>query len=134
MTSATDNRTTDLLPCPFCGGEAHIRKYCDECSVEINFKCQHDKTPNAICSLGEKMFWIEHDCAGIDGENWGTIGTDCYASAHEAIAAWNSRAERTCEIVYKGDLWWECKSCGEQMRTIKNNPNYCPNCGAKVVG
>ena len=85
MTSET------LKSCPFCGGEAHIEKYCDECSVEINFECRYDKEPNAICSLGEKVFWVEHDCTGIDGENWGTIGTGCYASAAEAIAAWNAR-------------------------------------------
>ena len=26
MTSATDNRTTELLPCPFCGGEATVER------------------------------------------------------------------------------------------------------------
>ena len=39
----TDNRTTELLPCPFCGGEASKRLfygarygvYCDECDARV---------------------------------------------------------------------------------------------------
>ena len=88
---------TELLPCPFCGGEAVIRKYCDTCLEEIDFKCAHDISPDAICQSGEQVFWIEHDCPGIDEEGWGVLSTGCYASAREAIEAWNTRSVGTCE-------------------------------------
>ena len=44
----------------------------------------------------------------------------------EAIAAWNSRAERTCRNEHG-----HCSVCGAVMY---DEPNYCPECGAKVVG
>lgn len=47
----------------------------------------------------------------------------------DAIAAWNTRVERTCE---RGDEFWECSECGEHG--LRSGWNYCPNCGAKVVG
>ena len=71
----------------------------------------------------------------------------------QAIAATlgNSRAERTCKMqpspftdwaglnmrIVAG---WYCENCGEcclTETTIDDDhptPNYCPNCGAKVVG
>ena len=41
----------------------------------------------------------------------------------EAMAAWNTRTERTCECGWHGfiDGWGY------------DQPNYCPNCGARVV-
>lgn len=57
----------------------------------------------------------------------------------EAIAAWNSRAERTCECVAeyaespidgKKIVLHRCSACHELMRP---HMRYCPNCGAKVV-
>ena len=55
----------------------------------------------------------------------------------EAIAAWNSRAERTCYIEgsYYDELMDECYtqlSCDHETREYE--PNYCPTCGARVVG
>lgn len=49
---------------------------------------------------------------------------------------WNSRAERTCENVWDveqtGRLRFKCSDCGAVSLEI--TPNYCPDCGAKVVG
>ena len=28
---------------------------------------------------------------------------------------------------------WRCSNCGESYDTEMGKPNYCPNCGAKVV-
>lgn len=46
-----------------------------------------------------------------------------FKSRAAAIDAWNTRAERTCRCGWHGfiDGWGYDK------------PNYCPNCGAKVV-
>lgn len=70
----------------------------------------------------------------------------------KAIEAWNTRAERTCEIArvetgepaeYDCDeVLWHCASCHEEVAIYAYNedgdiwadkPAFCPNCGAKVV-
>lgn len=78
---------------------------------------------------------------------------DVYDTEAEAIDAWNTRAERTC----KPHGEWERVSqtqeirhiycdCGEYLGMDRRNslpfgieckadmPNYCPQCGAKVIG
>lgn len=61
----TDNRTTELLPCPFCGGEA--------------------ETLTAESMYGGYLFGIMcNDCRSRG---------DVYTTEAEAIAAWNSRAD-----------------------------------------
>lgn len=82
---------TELLPCPFCGGEAKVGKYCDMCSAQINFKCEKDTSPNAWCLIGERVFWVEHKCSVMNPDADGEISTACYASAIEAITDWNTR-------------------------------------------
>jgi hypothetical protein len=81
---------TTLALCPFCGGEAHIEKYCDMCSTEIDFKCARDKSPDAICAIGEEVFWVEHKCELLSNDEELHVG--CFTSAREAIDAWNARA------------------------------------------
>lgn len=118
----------ELKPCPFCGGEAYLRDF------GAGF--------HRVCC------W-NRDCAM-------TCETPMRTSAEKAITDWNTRAERTCK---NANEEWEktsfahaatsfcCSECGahyvdcesyyaalagadeEQIRT-----NYCPNCGAKVVG
>ena len=64
--------------------------------------------------------------AGISGNG--------FTTAAEAIAAWNTRAERTCK---NGDdhktVWFICSVCGYTQK-LSHTRSYCPNCGAKVVG
>ena len=61
--------------------------------------------------------------------------------AWESIKAWNSRAERTCKQEERGwgtegdhaRVWLTCgHDC--MVPTVQDLPNYCPNCGCKVVG
>ena len=75
----TDNRTTELLPCPFCGGEAEVIEadygmfptgyavYCRTCCTKIGVTGR----------LGESYEW-----------------TPIYDIESEAVGAWNARAER----------------------------------------
>lgn len=47
------------------------------------------------------------------------------------VAAWNRRAERTCCMVDNGCEFC-CSECDWHCG-YDDEPNYCPNCGAKVV-
>ena len=96
----------ELKPCPFCGGEAQI-----------------------VSKPYEPKFCVGCDddtCLGFSGLGW------LYDSGQEAAEAWNLRAERTCrwELV-EGTLF--ATECGEAFHRVVPD-NYCPNCGAKVLG
>lgn len=67
--------------------------------------------------------------------------TAYYFSEVEAIAAWNTRAERTCQQVdvtvkYQPYVthMTACSLCGETLAVEEYPaPNYCSKCGARVV-
>lgn len=105
--------TTELKPCPFCGGEAQVG-WTDFDSGVIFVGCE---TCGMYCEP-----------------------KDCYANEQKAIEAWNTRAKRTCHMTYNeewsGDEYYPtqaytCSRCG--WITEMGVPRYCPSCGAKVV-
>ena len=106
---------TTLLPCPFCGGEAqmHFHRY-----------------------LGP---WYSVSAVHADRCPMDMKYPRSYATEAEAIAAWNTRAERTCEVVRSRfedlvDEWCFELSCGHSAWTSDSEPpSYCPECGAKVI-
>ena len=100
---------TELLPCPFCGGEAELHPTYDMDTNEVD----------------GWFVWCNNDACECKPE------TNQHFTEAEAIAAWNSRAERTCRDVAIEGEWFECSKCGCVKQLI--HPNYCPNCGAKVV-
>lgn len=64
-------------------------------------------------------------------------------SKEEANEAWNTRTERTCNLIEqwtdKGTafgtdefLGYKCSECGYDL--IDTHDKYCSECGAKVVG
>ena len=123
----------NLLTCPFCGGEAAM---------------QH------VSQLWEPKdnYWAACKCCYMSGKT--------YRTESEAIAAWNTRyhsefektvikawkeiqdyTERTCKEYGSVRVWQSCNvwshelSCGHEVDTLDNEPpNYCPSCGAKVIG
>lgn len=99
---------TELLPCPFCGGEADLIDMSDAYEAE---------------------YWVAHQCpSGASAETYS------YETAAEAIAAWNNRAERTCRIVEYADApILVCSECGA-VQPDDYAVYYCWSCGAKVVG
>ena len=114
----SDNRTTELLPCPFCGG--------------VNVKTSFKDTLGGDFRRGVY-------CADCRGGIYPYFDTEA-----EAIAAWNARAERTC----KPDEDDCCSCCGEDLvrcnvgigelgGAVELDPpiyhNFCPNCGARVI-
>ena len=103
-----------LSPCPFCGGEPTL-------------------------SISDNGGYYEVLC-----EKCYKAGTMIYKSESEAIEEWNTRVYRTCkmEVVdqwedrFDGDDWWtyKCSECGEKTtEPTQPMPNYCKNCGAKVI-
>ena len=68
-------------------------------------------------------------------------GAEFVDKNEHAVAAWNTRAERTCQSTTDDAAWcFVCSECGKsfprnQLRLAHNHGeiNYCPNCGARVV-
>ena len=107
---------SELLPCPFCGGEANTLEEPYVVDVRYSVGCNDD------------------ECRGFIGLSW------LYKTEAEATAAWNTRAERTCKEYGSVRVWQSCNvwshelSCGHEVDTLeKEQPNYCEVCGAKVV-
>lgn len=110
--------TNELLPCPFCGNEPTL--YQDEMTGHWAVRCVKDThRPTVVNSHGATA--------------WGYSCTD----PAEAIAAWNTRAERTCKMELDGtiskklDVWF-CDECGSPTYNDMM-PSFCQYCGAKVV-
>lgn len=101
---------SELKPCPFCGGEAEM----------LTAESMH----------GGNLYGVMCNCCACH--------TDVFDNEAEAIAAWNTRAERTCRNVDEEYPYFECSECGCNAVVGYGGsgpglPNYCPNCGAKVV-
>lgn len=113
---------SELLPCPFCGGEVEML--------------------TAESMNGGYLFGIMcNDCRSRG---------DVYDTEAEAIAAWNTRAERTMENERKATCHYEqtggtfgflvCDSCGGVIikdyrfnhRSMKPTP-FCRWCGARIT-
>ena len=111
---------TDLLPCPFCGGEAEAVHEIDGFWTVECVKCG----------------------ALVDGiEAWNTRADDYKQAAEYWQRMYEeSFTERTCMNTAPVYLDFLCSECGfvhyhsdANDMDGGNEWNYCPNCGAKVV-
>lgn len=69
-----------------------------------------------------KMYTVVCEACGASIGNW--------YSEVQAENIWNMRSERTCHgIPYHGEL--KCSVCGNIW---EYKYDYCPDCGARVVG
>lgn len=111
-----EGMSEELKPCPFCGGEAHIKEVVSACEKLYTVGCP------------------DSECMGY--ETWLLKPT-----VDEAVAAWNRRAERTCRYVrdhmgVAGNWFCKCSECGAEFdeRVVDSHFVYCPECGARVIG
>lgn len=112
---------SELLNCPFCGGEAKFVESRD----------------SVIPGKLEVVAW-KVQCSKCGAS---TLPNNYYGDKKEAANSWNTRSERTCTNSYKGGctVAFKCSSCGYSVFYPKKGsgkyvkPKYCHNCGAKVV-
>ena len=125
---------TELLPCPFCGGEA---KAFQHGYVGYVVQCRRCGIWNAGYSAAWSHITEDEFSGFIDEES--------------AIAAWNTRIATTdaefARAVHDGNLWRRvkghirCRNCGLNIESVialdgcnEHAIKHCPNCGHKVVG
>ena len=77
----TDNRTTELLPCPFCGGEAEV--------YEMQYGADGQYSVFGVFCVDDS----NSELIGLSKYQHGHF-IDNFPTEAEAIAAWNARAER----------------------------------------
>lgn len=106
-----------LLPCPFCGREAHFIKVKHVVGVWYTVCCD-----DAECFVHEQ--------------------SRLYTSKRLAAEAWNRRAERTCHLIHEVEEeddeffdtverhYYVCSECGSENRM---DARYCDWCGARVI-
>ena len=104
---------TELLQCHNCGGESHRRE--------------------RMNGVGITYLWASKEFPPF-------IRLDGRRGDYEVYTP-----ERTCEMYRDNCGTWHCKSCEHGADTITGSggvleswsdswpPNYCPNCGARVV-
>lgn len=131
---------SDLLFCPFCGGEATIRREDDMWIVECRHHGWSSQDDDGCSYAGDISLYVE-----ISGKvnHWTHeieyAEKDIDLAKKKAIEAWNRRAERTCRMVRArwddGECVWGCRctACGDRFTYETGTTwRYCPACGARV--
>ena len=118
--------TSELKSCPFCGGENFVRSV-NGGIYPAHVDYDHERPYVTTCEL-----YCENCLAEVSGYAASAdLNEDLY---YQAIAncyeKWNTRAERTCEVVYDEHGGPDCGECG---CVLYSTSGYCPNCGVKLV-
>lgn len=96
----------ELKACPFCGSKAEM--------VTNRSGDNFVRCTNRQCAAKTRLY---------------------HENEAGARLAWNRRSERTCRNLNPPSCRdFECSECGESSEfTPGFMPNYCPNCGARVI-
>lgn len=106
--------TEELLPCPFCGGEAKL--------IEGRHSAGGDvfQLYGVICLAAEEgIYGTEHSIYG-------------YFYEYQAIEAWNTRAELAAKPKKDKLGYAYCGECGWNVGSADAPFPYCSHCGRKV--
>lgn len=71
------------------------------------------------------------DALGVGYTDWKGV---CNRLADLIDPEPDQEPERTCRYEPTNRCTHVCTSCGREVETLHLGYNYCPNCGAKVVG
>ena len=73
--------------------------------------------------------------AGLTRYTVGGTNTDWEHTPNGAAEARDTRAELTCRMHRNEFGVWCCESCDDELDSWNDGwaPDYCPNCGARVV-
>ena len=140
----------DLKPCPFCGGEAELHPTYDMDTGEVDgwfTWCNNDRCE---CKPETNEHFTEAEAIAAWNTRAERVGERKTINKTGDFVTHDSRAERTCRIVktwsdsdYVDGWRYRCSECGcfipvneRDLETgdVISAANYCPNCGAKVVG
>lgn len=112
---------SELLPCPFCGGEAQV--------YEMQYGADGQYSVFGVFCVDDS----KAELIGLSKYQHGHF-IDNFPTEAEAIAAWNTRVELTCHKVIPDEMegYVFCSECGAEIGEY-GYPNYCPNCGARVI-
>lgn len=120
-----DNRTTELLPCPFCGNEPERQ----------HFNISPHLQGRIICSCGAEMRQGRNQTSAelVAAWNARTCGEEgAVPMTEENMAAHGWVRERTCFNAASDGAWFVCSNCGHNV-TANMVCGYCTKCGARVV-
>lgn len=112
----SDGNATELLPCPFCGGEAELRH---NMAWDYEVRCTR-------CRAKTRLHHDNHVGAVDD---WNTRAERTCRNIHEY------RDENG--VLHRDARIFKCSECGFKADDFYGDdeesfPRFCPNCGARV--
>ena len=137
---------SELLKCPFCGGEAkpykYLRKYLIECE-----DCKEYGHGAYVAAPTEAEAIEAWNTRHVQGDGW-EYDKHSVPATEENMAKYGWVCERTCEnayeyrdsngVLHRDARIFRCSECGFKVNDFYGDdeqsfPRYCPNCGRKVI-
>ena len=138
----TDNRTTELLPCPFCGGEAEAvheisgfwTVECVECGALVDGIAAWNTRTHGTLTAEQvrKVIFDGSVYASYDGVQYYANGISMQAIADELNAELGSGTCHDISVDSSTQFYCSECECTIEIPLLWGEINYCPNCG-KVV-
>jgi len=154
---------SELLPCPFCGGEDleidHAPTYiperpdvynvhCCECGANGSEEWTEKIAVAAWNTRAQTVFGMTLDEVRQMMKRYTEYERTSIPATEENMAKYGWVRDRTCENISEPPTGFYCSSChwgdfcepSHLLTTAKftgrdnGGPNYCPNCGSRIIG